>query len=58
MRISFDGKSFAGENASQWVIAVLPRKDGPGGQLGWVIYLGESGDPDKALAEFVQQAEQ
>jgi hypothetical protein len=54
MRISFDGETFAGENASQWVVAVLPRKDGKGGQLGWVIYLGEAGDPEAAMKQLLE----
>lgn len=54
MRISFDGETFAGENASQWVVAVLPRKDGKGGQLGWVIYMGEAGDPEAAMKQLLE----
>ncbi len=54
MRISFDGETFAGENSSQWIVAVLPRKDGPGGQLGWVIYMGESGDPEAEIKQLVE----
>jgi len=49
MQISFDGKSFAGPNSSQSLIGVLPQKDGKGGQLGWVIYMGESGDAKAEL---------
>ncbi len=56
MQISFDGKTFAGAGASQWVIAVMPRKDGQGGELGWVIYMGESGDPQAELKKLVEQA--
>jgi hypothetical protein len=55
MQLSFDGKTFAGPNASQSIIAVLPRKSGQGGQLLWIIYMGESGNPkaelQKVLAE-------
>ncbi len=55
IQISFDGKTFAGPDSSQSVIAVVPRKDGRGGKLVWVIYMGESGDPkaelQKVLAE-------
>jgi hypothetical protein len=49
MQISFDGETFAGQRSSQSVIAVLPRKDGKGGQLGWLIYMGEGGDPEAEL---------
>ncbi len=55
LKISFDGKSFAGPNSSQSVIAVVPRRDGKGGALVWAIYVGESGDAegelDRILAE-------
>jgi hypothetical protein len=56
MQISFDGKTFANQNSSQWIIAVLPREDGKGGQLGWVIYMGESGDPKAELNQLVEQS--
>lgn len=55
MQISFDGSSFAGENSSQSLIAVIPRKDGTGGQLGWMIYMGESGDPKAELKKLIEQ---
>jgi len=54
MQISFDGKSFAGPNAHQSLIGVVPRKDGKGGELGWVIYVGESGDAKAELEKMVQ----
>jgi hypothetical protein len=54
MQISFDGKTFAGPNASKSLIAVVPRKDGQGGELGWVIYMGESGDPKAELEKMVE----
>ncbi|MCC6554567.1 MAG: hypothetical protein IT372_16430 [Polyangiaceae bacterium] len=44
MRISFDGQTFAGPQSSQAVIGVMPRQGENGGQVGWIIYLGESGD--------------
>jgi hypothetical protein len=56
MQISFDGKSFAGPHSSQSLIAVLPRKDGGGGQLGWVIYMGESGDPEAELKKVIDSS--
>jgi len=55
MQISFDGRTFANPNSSQWVIAVMPREDGKGGQLGWVIYMGESGDPQAELQKLVER---
>jgi hypothetical protein len=55
MRLSFDGESFVGNNSMQAIIAPVPRKDGKGGALVWVVYMGESGDAqgelDKILAE-------
>jgi hypothetical protein len=48
LRLSFDGKSFAGPNASQSIIGVFPREDGKGSQIGWIIYLGD-GDPKAEL---------
>lgn len=49
MGISFDGSSYAGPQASQSIIAVVPRKDGDGAQVGWLHYLGESADPEAEL---------
>jgi hypothetical protein len=49
LQISFDGKSFAGPNSSQSIIGVIPREDGKGAQLGWIIYMGESGNPKAEL---------
>lgn len=54
MQISFDGESFAGPNASQSLVAVLPRKDAAGAQIGWMIYMGESGDPEGELKKLVE----
>ncbi len=50
MRISFDGKTFAGAQSTQAVIGVMPRDDGQGGQVGWILYIGESGDVQTELA--------
>jgi hypothetical protein len=57
MQISFDGRSFAGPAASQSLIAVVPRKEGSGGQIGWVIYMGESGDPKAELKKVMESSE-
>ncbi|MEZ4375877.1 MAG: hypothetical protein R3B07_34030 [Polyangiaceae bacterium] len=54
MQISFDGKTFAGERAIQSLIAVVPRKDGQGGQLGWIIYMGQ-GNPEAELKALIEQ---
>ena len=54
MQISFDGSSFARADASQSLIGVLPRKDGTGGQLAWLIYMGESGDPKGELKKLIE----
>lgn len=57
MEISFDGKSFAGPQSSKFVVAVMPRQDGAGGQLGWIIYIGESGDMKEALEMEMKESE-
>jgi hypothetical protein len=54
MQISFDGKSFAGPHSSQSLIGVVPRKDGKGGELGWVIYMGEGADAKAELQKLVE----
>ncbi|MCA9640458.1 MAG: hypothetical protein H6718_03860 [Polyangiaceae bacterium] len=54
MQISFDGKTFAGQSAIQSLIAVVPRKDGQGGQLGWIIYMGQ-GNPEAELKALIEQ---
>ena len=58
MQISFDGKTFAGQHGSQSLIGVIPRADGKGGQLGWFIYMGESGDPKAELAKLIEESKQ
>lgn len=58
MQVSFDGKTFAGPNARQSLIAVLPREDGRGGQLAWFIFMGESGDPKAALDTLIEESKQ
>jgi hypothetical protein len=58
MQISFDGKTFAGERASQSLIGVIPREDGKGGELGWFIYMGESGDARAELAKVIEETKQ
>jgi hypothetical protein len=57
MQLSFDGKTFAGAHNSQSLIGVMPRKDGQGGQIGWFIYMGESGDPKAELGKLVDEAQ-
>jgi hypothetical protein len=56
MQISFDGETFAAPDRSQQLIAVVPRSDGNGGQLGWVIYMGESGDPKAELLKLIESS--
>jgi hypothetical protein len=56
MQVSFDGETFAGSHNSQSMIGVIPRKDGQGGQLGWFIYMGESGDARAELGKLVEEA--
>jgi hypothetical protein len=54
MQLSFDGKTLSQADASQTLIGVLPRKDGSGAQLGWLIYMGESGDPKAELKKLIE----
>lgn len=54
MQISFDRQGVAGPSSHQTVIAVLPRPDGKGGQLGWLLYIGESGDVESELKATVK----
>lgn len=56
MQLSFDGKTFAGSHNSQSLIGVLPREDGKGGQLGWFLYMGESGDPKAELQRLIEES--
>ncbi|MFO0658226.1 MAG: hypothetical protein U0165_00105 [Polyangiaceae bacterium] len=51
MQISFDGKTFAGPQSSKSVIAVMPREKGNGGELGWIIYIGEDGNVQAELEQ-------
>lgn len=58
IQLSFDGKTLAGQKANQSVIAVVPRRDGKGGQLLWIHYMGQDGDPDAALETLVEESQQ
>lgn len=49
LSVSFDGSSFAGPQASQSIVAVVPREDREGAKVGWIHYLGESHDPEAEL---------
>ena len=56
MMLSFDGNSYAAPHSMQAIIAVVPGEDGKvGGQVGWMTYLGESGDPDRELRELAEE---
>jgi hypothetical protein len=57
MEISFDGKTFAGPESSKFVVAVVPRPDAAGGKLGWIIYIGESGDMKAAIEAEMKEGE-
>lgn len=59
MQVSFDGETFAGQRAVQSLIAVVPRRDGQGGQLAWMIYMG-TGDAETELKQLIEavQSEQ
>lgn len=55
MYISFDGESISGPRSSQSIIGVSSRPDGKGGQLGWLIYMGASGDAEGELVKILEQ---
>lgn len=55
-QFSFDGKTFATANSTKFVMAVLPGHDGKGAQLGWLLYVGESGDVDKAIEVLLKES--
>lgn len=55
IRLSFDGKTLAGDKANQSIIAVVPREDGQGGQLVWVVYMGQSGNPEAELEKLIEK---
>ncbi len=48
MSISYDGKNLSYHQLRS-IIAVVPRKDGTGGEVGWMTYLGEANDPQQEL---------
>ena len=55
MYLSFDGTTLAGPQSSQTIIGVSPRPDGKGGQLGWLVYMGASGDAEGELVKILEQ---
>ncbi len=57
IRLSFDGKTFAGDSSNQAVLAILPRKQGKGGQLIWMMYMGEDGNAESAMDELLEASE-
>lgn len=57
IRLSFARKTYARDNANQAVLAIVPRRKGKGGQLAWMMYIGEEGDPESAMDSLVANAE-
>ena len=55
MMISYDGQSVSGQQL-QSLIAVVPRQDGKGGEVGWMTYLGESMNPEAELEKTLKDA--
>lgn len=56
MRLSFDGETVAGSQASQTLVGVSAREDGKGGVLGWMVYMGTSQDPEGELKKLIESA--
>lgn len=57
LRLSFDGETFVGGSSMQAIIAPVPRKDGKGGALVWMVYMGESGDAEAELDKILAESE-
>src|SRR5688572_7529816 len=57
LRLSFDGETFVGGSSMQAIIAPVPRKDGKGGALLWMLYMGESGDAEAELDKILAEGE-
>lgn len=55
MMVSYDGQSISGHRL-QSIIAVVPRRDGKGGEVGWMTYLGESMNPEEELEKAFKDA--
>jgi hypothetical protein len=57
LRLSFDGETFVGGSSMQAIIAPVPRKDGKGGALLWMLYMGESGNAEAELDKILAESE-
>ncbi|MBI5536309.1 MAG: hypothetical protein HY898_26540 [Deltaproteobacteria bacterium] len=56
MQISFDGKTFATPESLKAVVAVMPGEP-KGGKVGWIIYMGESGDVKSEIDAVVKRGQ-
>lgn len=56
IRVSYDGKSLSPYQLRS-IIAVVPSKDGTGGEVNWMTYLGEGQDPEGELKKLFDAAE-
>ena len=57
LRLSFDGETLVGGGSMQAIIAPVPRKDGKGGALLWMLYMGESGNAEAELDKILAESE-
>lgn len=57
LRLSFDGETLVGGGSMQAIIAPVARKDGKGGALLWMLYMGESGDAEAELDKILAESE-
>ena len=48
MYVSYDGQNLSPYQL-RFIVAVTPRKDGQGGQVNWVTYLGNAANPEAEL---------
>lgn len=57
LRLSFDGETLVGGGSMQAIIAPVARKDGKGGALIWMLYMGESGNAEAELDKILAESE-
>lgn len=53
--VSYDGKSVSPYSIRS-IIAVTPRRDGTGGQVNWMTYLGEAQNPEAELEKLFEKS--
>ncbi len=54
--VSYDGKNLS-QHQIRFIVAVRPRKDGAGGEVNWMTYLGEGQSPEAELERLFSKEE-